>query len=117
MENPFKNIFIAIQILQIDFSILYNMGSWEMSANSYQFRFQNDEFKPIGTDYNSTMRNTEETEDRNYNFLTKKVKVMTGNVSGNEQKTKWTSIDSRELKTFKTFTRPFSWEVQKDIFI
>lgn len=117
MDDPFQNISIANQILQINFSIFYNMGGWETSTNIYKFRFQDNEFKLIGADYNSTMRNTGETEDRNYNFLTKKVKVITGNIEIVKRKTKWKQVDCKELKTFKTFTQPFTWEVEKDFFI
>ncbi|MEO6836778.1 MAG: hypothetical protein ABI185_00215 [Ginsengibacter sp.] len=117
MDEPFQNISIANQILKINFSIFYNMGSWQTSTNSYKFRFNDNEFKLIGADYNSTMRNTGETEDRSYNFLTKKVRVITGNIENNKRKTKWKPVDAKKLKTFKTFTQPFTWEVEKDFFI
>lgn len=117
MDDPFQNISIANQILQIDFSIFYNMGSWETSNNSYKFRFRDNKFKLIGADYNSTMRNTGETENRSYNFLTKKVKVTTGNIENRKQKARWKQFNCKELKTFKTFMQPFTWEVEKDFFI
>lgn len=117
MDDPFQNISIANQILQIDFSIFYNMGSWQTSTNCYKFRFRDHEFKLIGADYNSTMRNTGETEDRSYNFLTKKVKITTGNIENDERKTTWKPVDGAELKTFNTFAQPFTWEVEKDFFI
>lgn len=117
MDDPFQHISIANQILQIDFSIFYNMGSWQTSTNNYKFRFQDHEFKLIGADYNSTMRNTGETEDHHYNFLTKKVKVTTGNIEDNKRRIKWKPVNCKELKTFKTFVQPFTWEVEKDFFI
>ena len=117
MDDPFQNISIANQILQIDFSIFYNMGSWETSNNSYKFRLRDNKFKLIGADYNSTMRNTGETEDRSYNFLSKKVKVTTGNIENDKQKTRWKQFNCKELKTFKTFMQPFTWEVEKGFFI
>ena len=92
MDDPFQNISIINQILQIDFSIFYKMGSWETSTNSYKFRFQDNKFKLIGADYNSTSRNTGETEDRSYNFLTKKVKVTRGNIENDQQKNKMEAI-------------------------
>ena len=117
MDFPFQNISIVNQILQIDFSIFYNMGSWETSTNNYKFRFQDNKFKLIGADYNSTMRNTGEIENRSYNFLTKKVKITTGNIENDQQKTRWKPFSCKELKTFKNFTQPFTWEVEKDFFI
>ncbi|HEY5391770.1 MAG TPA: hypothetical protein VIJ57_06625 [Hanamia sp.] len=117
MDDPFQNISIVNQILQIDFSIFYNMGSWETSTNSYKFRFQDNKFKLIGADYNSTMRNTGERKDRSYNFLTKKVKVTTGNIENDQQKIRWKQFNCKELKNFKNFTQPFTWEVEKDFFI
>jgi hypothetical protein len=117
MDDPFQNISIANQILQIDFSIFYNMGSWETSNNNYKFRFRDNQFKLIGADYNSTMRNSGETEDRSYNFISNKVKITTGNIENEKQKTRWKSLNFKELKTFKNFMQPFTWEVEKDFFI
>ena len=117
MDEPFQKISISKGILQIDFQIFMNMGGWEMSDNSYKFRYLDNEFLLIGADYNSTNRASGETEYRSYNFLTKKVKTTTGNFSISKQKTVWRKFVIQKLKTLKTFVQPFTWEVEKDYYL
>lgn len=74
MDEPFQDISIAGGVLKTDFSIFMNAGGWGMSNNSYKFRYQNNRFYLIGADYNYTNRGSGETENRSYNFLTKKSK-------------------------------------------
>jgi len=117
MDDPFQDISISKQVLKIDFNIWSSMGSWEMSNNSYKFRYQDKEFKLIGSDYNSVNRGSGETEDRSYNFLTKKIKHVSGNISSDKQKINWKTFKIGELKTFRTFTKPFTWEVETDFYL
>ena len=117
MEDPYKDISINKGVLKIDFYIFMNMGGWGMSNNSYKFCFQNNDFALIGADYNYVNRASGETENRSYNFLTNKVKVSTGTIESNKQKTVWRTLDLKRLKTFQTFIKPFTWEVEKDYYI
>jgi hypothetical protein len=117
MEEPYQDISINNGVLKIDFNIFMNMGGWGMSNNSYEFRFQDTEFVLIGADYNYVNRGSGETEDRSYNFLTKKVKISTGTIESDKRKVIWRTIDLKELKTFKTFKQPFTWEVEKDYYL
>jgi hypothetical protein len=113
MDDPYQDISIDKGVLKIDFQIFMNMGAWGMSNNSYKFRYRDNEFVLIGADYNSVNRASGETEDRTYNFLTKKVKVAKGTIESDKQKIVWRSINLKELKTIKTFKQPFTWEVEK----
>jgi hypothetical protein len=117
MTEPFQDITISNETLQIDFFIWYSIGSWEMSNNSYKFRYKDKQFELIGADYNSTNRGSGETEDRSYNFLTKKVKISEGAISTNKSKTVWRTFTIKELKTLKTFTEPFTWELEKEFYL
>lgn len=117
MEEPYQDISISNGVLKIDFQIFMNMGGWGMSNNSYKFRYQDNQFVLIGADYNSVNRGSGETEDRSYNFLTKKVKVARGTIESDKQKIVWRKIDLKELKTIKTFKQPFTWEVEKDYYL
>lgn len=117
MEEPFQDISISKGVLTIDFQIFMNMGSWGMSNNNYKFRYDYNEFVLIGADYNSTNRSSGETEDRSYDFLSKSVKISTGNTSTDKRKTEWRKFRMEKLKTFKTFIQPFTWEVEKDYFL
>jgi len=114
MEEPYQNIIIKKGVLRIDFAIFMNMGGWGMSNNSYKFRYQDNEFKLIGADYNYTNRGSGETENRSYNFLTTKVKISTGNISSDKEKIQLRKFKFDKLKTFKTFKQPFTWEIEKN---
>lgn len=117
MEDPYQDISINSGILKIDFSFFMFSGGWGMYHNSYKFRFQDKSFVLIGADESYVHRATGESEDRSYNFLTKKVKVSTGTISSDKQKVIWRTIDLKEQKTLKTFKEPFSWEVEKDFYL
>lgn len=117
MDDPYENISINKGVLKIDFHIFMNMGGWGMSSNIYKFRYQKNEFVLIGADCFSTNRGSGATEDTSYNFLTNKVKVSTGSIESDEEKVLWRTLKIKKLKTFKTFTKPFTWEIEKDIFL
>ena len=117
MEEPYQGISISNGILQIDFQIFMNMGGWGMSNSSYKFRYQNKEFILIGAHCNSAQRNTGQTESRSYNFLTKKVKIESGNLSSDIQKTQWRTFKITKLKTLKTLLEPFTWEIENDYYL
>lgn len=114
MEEPYQGISISNKVLQIDFKIFMNSGGWGTSNNSYKFRYQDKEFVLIGAEDNSFQRNTGESENRSYNFLTKKVKIEIGNVSSENSKVKLRNFKIAKLKTLKTFIEPFTWEVERD---
>jgi len=117
MEDPYQNISINKGVLKIDFHIFMNVGGWGMSDNIYKFRYQNNEFVLIEADNNYVHRGSGETEDRNYNFLTRKVKVAIGTIESDKQKITWRTIKLKELKTFRTFKKPFTWEVEKEYYL
>jgi hypothetical protein len=117
MGEPFQDISISKGILKIDFDIFMNSGGWGTFRNTYKFRYQDKEFKLIGVDYYYLNRGSGETEDRSYNFLTKKVRISTGTISSDFQKTKWRKFQLIKLKTLKTFNQPFTWEIEKDFYL
>jgi len=117
MEEPFQDISISNGVLTIDFQIFMNSGGWGMSNNTYKFRYKDKDFVLIGADYNSTNRGSGETEDRSYNFLSKKVKTSIGNISTDKQKIEWRKVQIEKLETLKTFIQPFTWEVEKDYYL
>lgn len=117
MEDPYQDISINNGVLKIDFNFFMFSGGWGMYHNSYKFRLQEISFVLIGADKSYVHRATGESEDRSYNFLTKKVKVSTGTISSDKQKVIWRTIDLKEPKTLKTFKEPISWEVEKDFYL
>ncbi len=118
MEEPFQEVNIVRGILEFNFEIFMNAGGWGMSNNLYKFRFQNGAFALIRADKTETQRNTGELESRSYNFVTGKVQITTGNISGKpKDKIRLKTYRSKLLKTFETFNKPFEWEVEKDYFL
>lgn len=116
MTEPFQSVKIVKGVLQLDFEIFYSAGSWGTSQSSYKFKYIRGEFALIGADKTEAMRNTGKTETRSYNFLTNKMIVITGNFSG-DAKAKIKSYKIGKLKTFRTFAKPFDWEIEKDYFL
>ena len=116
MEEPFQNINITKGVLRLDFAIFMNAGGWGIWNNSYVFRYQENEFKLIGADYNYINRGSGETENRSYNLLTKEVKISNESISGDKVKEKTTlrPFKCNKLKTFKTFNQPFTWQIEKN---
>jgi len=118
MSEPFQEAAIKNGVLQLNFEQWSSAGSWSASQTSYKFRFQNGDFVLIGADKTESERNTGETETRSYNFLTKKVRVETGNFSSDKKgKVKWKAYRLEKLKTFDTFKAPFSWEIEPDYYL
>jgi hypothetical protein len=118
MTEPFQSVKIRNGVLQLDFEIFYSAGSWGTSQSSYKFKYINGEFALIGADKIESMRNTGETETRSYNFLTNKMSVTTKNFSDDAKvKTKRKTYRVGKLKTFRTFAKPFDWEIERDYFL
>ncbi len=86
---------------------------------SYKFKYTNREFALIGADKKEFMRNSGEMEARSYNFLTNKMSVTTGNEFDDKEKkkVKWKTYKIDKLKTFRTFVKPFDWEIERDYFL
>ena len=118
MSEPFQAVKIKNGVLQLDFEIWMSAGGWGATQASYKFKYINNEFALIGADKTESMRNTGETETRSYNFLTNRMSVNTGNFTKDTKgKIKWKTYRVGKLKTFRTFPKPFEWEIEKDYFI
>jgi hypothetical protein len=103
----------------MNFETWYSARSWGTSQSSYKFRYINGEFALIGADKKEFMRNSGEMEVRSYNFLTNKMSVTTGDEFDEKvkKKVKWKIYKVGKLKTFRTFVKPFDWEIEQDYFL
>jgi hypothetical protein len=81
------------------------------------FVINKDSFVLIGADNSSFHRATHDYENYSYNFLTKKRTLTKGNDNNGKEKTTWKTVKISTLKTLKTFAEPFTWEVEKDIYL
>ena len=111
-EDPFEEIKIFNGLLDIHFQWWYSAGSWFTSQHSYKFRYQNHNFALIGVDCSTFHRASGDSKDYSFNFLTKKYSLTVGNDNDEtiKPKTSWHKISIKELKTFKTFKEPFTWD-------
>ncbi|MBC7829669.1 MAG: hypothetical protein H7122_18140 [Chitinophagaceae bacterium] len=117
MDDPYQELKIDKGVLRIRFHMFYNIGSWYVTNTSYKFRYQQGEFILIGADYYSFHRASLDFEEYSYNFLTKKRSFTKGNDNKGTKKTTWKSVKISMPKTLKTFKEPFTWEVEKDLYL
>ena len=117
MDEPYQSLAINKEVLEITFNISYNMGSWYVTNATYKFRYQHGQFVLIGANNSTFHRATNDYENYSYNFITKKRSLTKGNDNNGIEKTTWKTIKISTLKTLKTFREPFTWEVEKDIFL
>ncbi len=97
MEELYQDMSITNGVLTITFNIFTNAGGWGKFTNGYKFRYQDAQFMLIGADHFYLHRGSGETEDRSYNFITKKVKISTGNISTHIKQTAWRPIKFKQL--------------------
>jgi len=117
MDDPFLELTIINGILEIRFHLFYNIGGWYTSGTSYKFRYQEGEFALIGADHFSIHRATLDFVEYSFNFLTKKRSLTKGNDNTGKKKTTWKSLNIYPLKSLKTFTKPFTWEIEPDLYL
>ena len=117
MDDPYQQLAIKNGILEIKFHLFYNMGSWYVTTAVYKFRYQQGQLVLIGADNSSFHRATHDFEDYSYNFLTKKRVLTKGNDTKGMKKSTLKSLNISDLKTLKTFSEPFTWEVETDLYL
>jgi hypothetical protein len=117
MDDPYQELAINNGALEVKFHLFYNMGSWHVTNAVYKFRYQQRQFVLIGADNSSFHRATHDFEDYSYNFLTKKRALTKGNDNKGTRKTTWKSLNISQLKTLETFSEPFTWEVQPNLYL
>ncbi len=115
--DPYQELVIQKGVLKIKFHLFYYVGSWHITNAVYKFRYQQGEFVLIGADNSSFHRATHDFEDYSYNFLTRKRILTKGNENKGIKKTSSKTLPGSTLKTLKTFREPFTWEVEKDIYL
>ena len=112
MEDPYQSIHISNGLLQINFQLFYSAGSFTITTTAYKFRFQNNEFALIGADNYIFNRGTHDIEDYSFNFSTGKYSITRGNDNATQKlNTEWHTLNLKELKTLKTFKKPYNWDI------
>lgn len=117
MDDPYAGLNIRNGVLEIKFHLFYNMGSWYVNSATYKFRYQQGQFVLIGADNWSFHRASHNAEAYSYNFLTRKRLLTKENGETGKKTSEWKPLPLRALKTLKSFREPYSWEVEKDVYL
>ena len=116
MDDPYVSIKIEHELLIVDFQLFYAMGSWEVNNATYKFKYQDKNFVLIGAEYRSYHRVTRDFLEYSYNFLTRQRIFVSGNVniaSRNEERKRINT----PLQNLKTFPKPFTWKIEKGVYL
>ena len=117
MDDPYQGIRIENGILKMDFHLFYNIGNWFTTKSTYKFRFDKKRFVLIGTELLKINRETLDYEKYSFNFIINKQIYTKGNEDNGTKKTMLKQILISKPKTFKTFYKPYSWEIEKGIYL
>jgi hypothetical protein len=118
MEEPFKSVRIKKGVLNFSFTEWYSSGTWYTADRTYRFKLLGGQFKLIGADKSESMRNSGEVETRSYNFITDRLKLTISNYDKKVRpRSKWRHFDIGPLKTFRSFPKPFEWEIEPDYYL
>ena len=119
MEDPYSEMVIKNGALRIKFVEFANAGTWEAGSSTYVWRFQEGDFKLIGASSTSYHRASGEAYDVSVNFSTGKYALKSYNMFDEEveMEEEWKTLNKGPLQTFKTFTKPYTWKVNEDLYL
>jgi hypothetical protein len=113
--DPYQQVTIKNNRLIFDF-----MGgsSWRWQLN-YQFKYENKEWLMVKATNSSWNAASGEMNNKEYNFISQKLKVTKGNMFNSQVKEEISEkkLAIKQLRTFKTFKKPWTWEISKDEFL
>ena len=72
-------------------------GSWGVETVTYTFKPRGDLIEMIGYDRTSTQRNSGETRDVSINYVSGRMKITTGTISGRGERSVWRQAPGRGL--------------------
>ncbi len=115
MGDPLKNITIADQNLKLSFE---GGSNWRWKLD-YDFKYRNATWNLIGANNVYYNIGSGEMNEKKYNFIDRKVYLISGNIynrnAGNDQTEE--ILFFKDLRTFATFKKPWTWEITKDNFL
>jgi hypothetical protein len=113
--EPYQGVTISNNRLIFDF-----MGgsSWRWKLN-YEFKYDHKDWLLVQVKKLSYDVVSGEMNDKEYNFITKKLTETIGNMFDERIKSEITEkkLNILSLRTFKTFKKPWTWEISKDEFL
>lgn len=115
LGDPLQPMTISANKIQLNFQ---GGGNWRWLLN-YTFVYQNRDWYLTEANNLSTHKVTGEMSRKNYNFITKKVHLTESNAfsrSTTEQSSQ-RDLKMEQLRTFKTFKKPWTWHIAPDEFL
>ncbi|MDP1027038.1 hypothetical protein Q5H91_07430 [Sphingomonas sp. KR1UV-12] len=113
MDDPFDPDALTIRgdVLRLGLRYWRSMGGWTTFTSTLAFRWDGTRFRLIGFDKESLQRNSGETETVSANFVTGRVKTVTGSMEDDVgSKTRWQKL--RQAPTnLETIGDGFSFEL------
>ncbi len=115
ISEPFKKVKIAHDNLQLAFE---GGGLWRWKLN-YEFKYVNKNWALVQANNTSYNPSSGELNDKNYNFIERRIKQTTGNMFARNAANQ---VDEEilyftQLKTLNNFKKPWTWEITKDNFL
>lgn len=92
MDDPLGSAEIVRGTVQVSLGFWMSAGSWYTSQTKFTFRYQDGCFKLIGYDSTETKRNTGETSEVSFNYLTRKVKTAKGDIENDHRDVSWKTV-------------------------
>jgi len=81
-------------ILKIGLEYFLSAGSWDTHECKYSFKLVDNRLMLVGFDKLEISRNTGDYEERSFNFITKKTKIVFGSHQKNSRLEKWSNINN-----------------------
>jgi hypothetical protein len=85
--------------LRLYFEHMMSAGGWDAGTTTIRLRWQDRALRLIGYDFSNVQRNSGRMSLLSINYLTRRVKTTTGNVSVEAEKIRWTRLPARPLLT------------------
>lgn len=109
LVDPLEDGELSITKGKLNIVLVYWMscGGWSRTTETYQFRWQNQQFELIGFDSDEFHRATGDQTRQSFNFLTSKRKIITGLNEFSEvavqPKVNWKNLSKKPLYQLKDF--------------
>lgn len=115
MGDPLRPLKIESNKLIISFE---GGSNWRWKLN-YSFRYREKVWHLIKANNYAYHSGADEMNDKQYDFLNKTRKVITGRISNSESANEifQQPISVKVLRTFESFKKPWTWEIKKDEFL
>ena len=112
-DDPFDKE-LGIAVVRDGFQVRLNWwmsaGGWETFNTTYTFRHRSGRFELIGYDYNTTHRGSGDTSSVSINYLSRKVKRTSGNISRDAQTIRWQTLRQGPVPTLESIGDGLSFE-------